>query len=218
MLNLLPYDIRIAGSATSGRRRAFWLRTAHGWETQVSQLHITAEVPTASLDGGADVIVLVASGELDYDSCPLLRTSIFSHIGAGKRRLVVDLSAVSFIDSMAIGVLVGTVARLRASGGGSLVVVCTAENSRVLRIFDISGVSNVIDLYRSREDALRALVAAWMIELPSAGESDLVDGLVAQPLACGEHSAQDALQRYANEAVSAVVHAGHGHGFDTLAR
>ena len=87
-----------------------------------------------------------------------------------------------------------------------------------LRIFDISGVSNVIDLYRSREYALRALVAAWMIELPSAGESDLVDGLVAQPLACGEHSAQDALQRYANEAVSAVVHAGHGHGFDTLAR
>jgi hypothetical protein len=76
----------------------------------------------------------------------------------------------------------------------------------------------VIDLYRSREDALRALVAAWMIELPSAGEVDLVDGLDAHSSACGEHVASDALQRYADEAVSAVVHAGHGQGFDTLAR
>jgi anti-sigma B factor antagonist len=146
---------------------------------QVSQLHITAEVPVASLDGGADVIVLVATGELDYDSCPLLRTSIFSHIGAGKRRLVVDISAVSFIDSMAIGVLVGTVARLRASGGGSLVVVCAATNRKVRRIFGIAGVANVIDVYDSREDALRALVAAWMIELPAAAEPYLTSGAPA---------------------------------------
>ena len=67
---------------------------------------------------------------------------------------------------MAIGVLVGTVARLRASGGGSLVVVCAAENKRVLRTFNVAGVANAISLYRSREEALRALVVAWMIELP----------------------------------------------------
>ena len=144
--------------------------TADGWETRVSKLHITAEVPTASLDGGADVIVLIASGELDYDSSPLLRTSIFSHIGAGKRRLVVDLSAVGFIDSMGIGVLVGTVSRLRSSGGGALVVVCETQNKQVLRIFDVAGIADVISLYSSREEALRALVAAWMVELPSEAE------------------------------------------------
>lgn len=137
---------------------------------KVSKLHITAEMPTASLDGGADVVVLVVSGEIDYESCPLLRMSILSQIGAGKRRLVIHLSAVEFIDSMAIGVLVGTVARLRASGGGSLVVVCAAENKRVLRTFNVAGVANAISLYRSREEALRALVAAWMIELPPAVE------------------------------------------------
>jgi anti-anti-sigma factor len=143
-------------------------------------------VPTASLDGGADVIVLVASGEIDYDSCPFLRTSIFSHIGAGRRRLIIDLSAVGFIDSMAIGVLVGTVARLRHSGGGTLVVVCAPENEKVTRIFDIAGVTSVINLYRSREDALRALVAAWMIELPCASEPDLTGALVDRPLAVGQ--------------------------------
>jgi len=156
-------------------------RTAHGWETQVSKLHITAEVPTASLDGGADVIVLIAGGELDYDSAPLLRTSILSHIGAGKRRLVVDLSAVGFIDSMGIGVLVGTVSRLRSSGGGALVVVCETHNKQVLRIFDVAGIANVISVYSSREEALRALVAAWMVELPSAAEPAFVAVLEDQP-------------------------------------
>jgi anti-sigma B factor antagonist len=147
----------------------------------VSKLHITAEVPTASLDGGADVIVLIAGGELDYDSSPLLRTSIFSHIGAGKRRLVVDLSAVSFIDSMGIGVLVGTVSRLRSSGGGAVVVVCKTQNKQVLRIFDVAGVTDVISLYSSREEALRALVAAWMVELPSAAEPAFAGVLEDQP-------------------------------------
>jgi anti-sigma B factor antagonist len=147
----------------------------------VSKLHITAEVPTVSLDGGADVIVLVANGELDYDSAPLLRTSIFSHIGAGKRRLVVDLSAASFIDSMGIGVLVGTVSRLRSSGGGALMVVCETQNKQVRRIFDVAGVATVISLYSSREEALRALVAAWMFELPSEAEPAFAGVLEDQP-------------------------------------
>jgi anti-sigma B factor antagonist len=167
----------------------------------VSQLHITVEVPTASLDGGAGVVVLIASGEIDYNSCPLLRTSIFSHIGAGRRRLIIDLSDVSFIDSMAIGVLVGTVVRLRSSGGGSLVVACIAENKRVLRIFDIAGVAEVISLYRSREDALRALVAAWMIELPPAADPHFAGAFVDQPSALARCSPHDAAPRYAEVAL-----------------
>ncbi|MGH2865087.1 MAG: anti-sigma factor antagonist [Solirubrobacteraceae bacterium] len=147
----------------------------------MSQLHIAAEVPTVSLDGGADVVVLIASGELDYESCPLLRTSIFSHIGAGRRRLVVDLSAVSFIDSMGLGVLLGSAARLRASGGGALLVVCETENRRVPRIFDIAGVANVISLYRSREEALRALVATWMVELPATEDRAQITALRPRP-------------------------------------
>jgi anti-anti-sigma factor len=147
----------------------------------LSNLHITEEVPIASLDGGVDVIVLIAGGELDYDSAPLLRTAILSHIGAGKRRLVVDLSAVSFIDSMGIGVLVGAVSRLRSSGGGALVVVCETQNKQVLRIFDVAGIANVIGMYSSREDALRALVAAWMRELPSAAKPPFAGVLEDQP-------------------------------------
>jgi anti-sigma B factor antagonist len=190
----------------------------------MSRLRIDAEVPTASLDGGADVVVLVASGEIDYDSCPLLRTAILSHVGAGKRRLVIDLSDVGFIDSMAIGVLVGTVARLRASGGGSLVVVCAQENTRVLRIFDISGVASVISLHHSREEALRALVAAWMMELPAATQSEVAGVLGDEQPEPPRRSRLGAAQRYAQDAFGGAdcpgrcsVPAGLGYGFDELA-
>jgi hypothetical protein len=82
---------------------------------------------------------------------------------------VVDLSAVTFIDSTAIGVLMAAATALRESGGGSLAVVCAEENDRVLRIFDIADVASVIALYRSAVEALLALaavrpsdVALWM--------------------------------------------------------
>lgn len=192
----------------------------------MSHFQIADELEPAGVDGGGDVAVVVASGEIDYGSCPLLRRCILGHIEAGRRRLVVDLTWVSFIDSMAIGVLVGAVTRLQEAGSGSLLVVCAGENTRVLRIFDIAGVADVIGLYRSREDALRALAAAWIAEVPMwarQGVSDADDGrllpAVRQPVAPG------ALRRYAEEAANnkrgvgsdAAVRAGTRRGVDELA-
>jgi anti-sigma B factor antagonist len=107
--------------------------------------------------GRGDVALLAMGGEIDYDASPQLREHIADHIKAGRRRLVLDISAATFIDSTAIGVLVGAVARLREVGGGSLAVVCADENESVLRIFQITSVESMIELHRSREEALSAL-------------------------------------------------------------
>jgi anti-sigma B factor antagonist len=103
-----------------------------------------------------ELVVLVAGGELDFHASPRLRESIAEQIGAGCRRIVLDFSAVTFIDSTAIGVLVGAATRLQEAGGGSVAAVCSDENERVLRIFDIAGVDSVITLYSSREQAFSA--------------------------------------------------------------
>ncbi len=113
-----------------------------------------------------DVAVLVVSGELDYSASPHLDKRILDRIKVGKRRLAIDLSAVTFIDSMAIGVLVRSATRLREKGG-SLRVVCAEENERVLRIFDIAGVASSIPLDRSREEALSWPVASQSTGLPA---------------------------------------------------
>jgi anti-sigma B factor antagonist len=108
--------------------------------------------------GGAEQIVLLyAGGEVDCAAGPQLRERLFAHIGHA-RMLVLDLSAVTFIDSMAIGVLVGAATRMKELGMGTLSVVCSSENERVLRIFDIAGVSNLIALHRTVQDALAAAV------------------------------------------------------------
>jgi anti-sigma B factor antagonist len=169
----------------------------------VSFLDITAEMPAENLDGGADLVLLAVSGEIDYGGCPELRACIAQQIDAGRRRLIVDLSEVSFIDSMAIGVLVAAVARLRASGTGSLVAVCARQNERVLRIFDIAGVANVLSLYRSRAEALAALAAAWMLEAPPWLERGSARTSPGQPSPPAGASGLGAARRYAEEAATA---------------
>jgi anti-sigma B factor antagonist len=136
----------------------------------MSFFSISEDVPVVDAHLGAgglgpdDVALIVVSGELDYGASPRLRARVIAHIDSGTRHLVLDLSTVTFIDSTAIGVLVGAVARLNESGGGSLRVVCADENARVLRIFDIAGVADALDLHGSREDAFAVLARVRSVE------------------------------------------------------
>ncbi len=109
-----------------------------------------------SRDG--DLAIVAMGGELDYEASPQLRARLVGAIKAGGRRLVLDLTDVTFIDSTAIGVLAGTVARLDEVGGGSLAVVST--NDKVLQIFEITGLDSVIGLHGSREEAVSAFSLA----------------------------------------------------------
>lgn len=105
-------------------------------------------------DSSDDIAVIVADGYIDFDAAPALKQNIVHQIDAGSRHLVIDLSSAEFIDSTAIGVLVGALKRLQESNG-SLAVVCTNEN--ISYIFDIAGLGDMIPLHRSRDDALSSL-------------------------------------------------------------
>ncbi len=105
-------------------------------------------------DRSDGIAVIVADGYVDFDAAPTLKQNIVHQIDEGSRHLVIDLSAAEFIDSTAIGVLVGALKRLQEAGG-SLAVVCTNENIRY--IFEVAGLDNMIPLHRSRDDALSAL-------------------------------------------------------------
>jgi anti-sigma B factor antagonist len=101
-----------------------------------------------------DVRVFRVAGDVDFGVAPQLKRCISDRIEAGDRQVVVDLSAAGFVDSTAIGVLVGALRRL-GDRGGSLVVVCDNENVR--NIFETVGLHNVIPLHSSHEDALAGL-------------------------------------------------------------
>jgi anti-sigma B factor antagonist len=109
-------------------------------------------------DVDSDFALLVMGGELDYEVSPQMRARLVGAIKDGRRRLVLDLTEVTFIDSTAIGVLAGTVVKLDEAGGGSLAVVCAHE--KVVQIFEITGLDSVISVHSSREDAVSALSLA----------------------------------------------------------
>jgi anti-sigma B factor antagonist len=91
-----------------------------------------------------DAATLVASGEIDLASSPGLRQELQDLIDAGARRVVVDLSAVTFIDSSGLGVLVGVLNRLDDVGGGTL-ELCGLTGP-VRKVFEITGLHEVFTI------------------------------------------------------------------------
>jgi anti-sigma B factor antagonist len=100
-----------------------------------------------------DVAVVELVGEVDIYSSPQFKAALSQGIGEGATRIVVDLAKVTFIDSTALGVVVGGVKGVRARGG-TLDVVCHDENIR--RIFEITGLDRILGMYQSRDEALAA--------------------------------------------------------------
>ena len=100
----------------------------------------------------AGVATIVARGELDAYEAPEL-SAAFSEL-AQDRGVVVDLGAVSFMDSTALGVVVRSVREIAESGGDSRVVL---PRGTARRIFEITTLDRVLPVAASRAEALAAL-------------------------------------------------------------
>ena len=99
------------------------------------------------------VPVVAVNGEIDRWTAPRLREELVTLIGDGVSRVVVDLDQVDFLDSTALGVMVGAHKRLVAAGGG-LLLVCSKP--RILRVLEVTGLDRVLALH----DSVGAAVAA----------------------------------------------------------
>ena len=109
------------------------------------------------MDLGLDVTerngyaILAVRGEVDVYTAPRFRERLIELVSEGKHKIVVDLEAVDFLDSTGLGVLVGGLKRLR-SHDGDLSLVCT--QSRILKVFEITGLTKVFAIHDSVEAAV----------------------------------------------------------------
>jgi len=101
--------------------------------------------------------VLAVAGEIDLFTAPELKQVLAECIEAGRIRIVVDLSETTFLDSTALGVLIGAVKRLR-SRGGALALVNVDEN--IAKTFEITGLDQIFTILATRAAATRAVDAA----------------------------------------------------------
>lgn len=104
-----------------------------------------------------DYSIVVLSGEVDVYSAPKLRDTIKKLVEEGRFRIVVDLEHVAFLDSTGLGVLVGGLKRVKHHQG-DLGIICRQE--RILRIFRITGLTKVFNIYPSREDLMADIKGA----------------------------------------------------------
>ena len=97
--------------------------------------------------------VIDVQGEIDIYTAPRLRELLIDLVNKGNYQIVVNLEKVGFLDSTGLGVLVGGLKRVRAHDG-SLDLVCTQE--RILKIFKITGLTKVFDIYETVDQAIAA--------------------------------------------------------------
>jgi anti-sigma B factor antagonist len=106
---------------------------------------------TLSTHASGDVTIIEATGEMDMATAPQLREEIIDLVTAGPRRVLLDVSRVSFLDSSGLSVLVGGLKRLREHGA-TLELVGPQE--RVLKVLRITGLTKTFTIFDTVDAAL----------------------------------------------------------------
>lgn len=116
-------------------------------------MHVVYEI-----EKGTNTALVTLRGELDAHDAPRLREllaeaveQVTSDPGQGERRLVLDLTGVAFLDSTVLGSMIGALRRIREAEGAMRVVL---PETPARRIFDITGLVPVLDVYPTRDAAL----------------------------------------------------------------
>jgi anti-sigma B factor antagonist len=107
-----------------------------------------AETP---LENGASAIAI--RGELDVATSPALRERVAALIDDGVRLLVLDLRAVSFMDSTALAIFIQADRRLGDDGRVALVA---SGDSQVRLVLEVAGLTRVLALVETLEEAFTA--------------------------------------------------------------
>jgi len=102
-----------------------------------------------------DAYILSIGGEADLFTAPQLEEGLSELTAAGARRIVVDLAGAAFVDSTVLGVLLKTLTRLDAGGGG---LVLVSNDRRILKVFEVTGLARVFRIEPTLTKAVAAVI------------------------------------------------------------
>ncbi|WP_125152710.1 anti-sigma F factor antagonist [Clostridium rectalis] len=105
-----------------------------------------------NFENNGDKLLVYMAGELDHHSAEEVRNKIDDRINRDDiKKLIMDFSSVSFMDSSGIGVVIGRYKKLSYNNG---TVCITNVSDNVRRVFELSGMFKIINLYDNNEEAL----------------------------------------------------------------
>jgi anti-sigma B factor antagonist len=98
---------------------------------------------------GSDLYIVTVSGEVDLATSPDLDAAVIAGLESGTNSVIIDLTDVSFMDSSGLGVIVRALKRCREA---EIELDLVISNDRVLKVFGITGLDQVIPIHDSIED------------------------------------------------------------------
>lgn len=103
-----------------------------------------------------DVMVVSIDDHLDTMAAPVFEQRLLGLIDAGERKVVVDCSALQYVNSAGLKVFLLAAKKLESLGGQ--LVICSLAAS-VLMIFEMIGFTRIMKIVPARDEALRTLGA-----------------------------------------------------------
>ena len=102
---------------------------------------------------GTRILVLAVHGDTDMYTVDELKTRLSEAIDEAPPALVLDLTGVTFLDSMALGVLLAGLKGMAETGGQLRVVTPRPE---IRRIFEVTMLDQLFDIDSTRDEAFAA--------------------------------------------------------------
>jgi len=98
------------------------------------------------------VALAEVQGEIDVYTSPKVKEALTALIEKGKYNLVIGLEEVRYIDSTGLGVLIGTLKKVREHNG-TVAIIC--NNPQIKKIFNITGLVKIFGIYKNADEALK---------------------------------------------------------------
>ncbi len=99
-----------------------------------------------------DVVVCILDGEIDINTSPELRKACEVLSKNNEKKVLMDLSGVTYIDSSGLATLIEMFQRLKKIGGR---LRLSNLNEKVRNVFEITKLYKLFEIFDTRDSALR---------------------------------------------------------------
>ena len=148
-LDLVEDRVGVGGEEDVRHGRRCYTGVVDRYDARVLEIHVSRP---DDRDDATDHVELRPEGELDAYSVAQFRET-FDEL-SGEMRLIVDLSAVQFMDSAGLGALIGGIRKVRENDGRITVLSSVASITRLLHT---TGFDRIVPVEEQRGEAISAL-------------------------------------------------------------
>ena len=101
-----------------------------------------------------DITIVAIKGNLDSVTSPQAQQALDGVVAGGGKKIAIDFTALDYISSAGLRVMLGTAKQMGAKGGA---LRTFGLNQTVKEVFDISGFSKILAVFANEADALQGL-------------------------------------------------------------